>query len=184
MARGNVAQIDVLGLIAEYGSIRKAAAATGISKSTLYDQSRGLSGAATKTVQAVQAAVTDATKSLTNLIAGLAGGQQTQYREAAKTVARQQRSDPALVQQQLTTLERIQRAAGTNADGTTAGPDLPARDSLDRPIRESQDAAYRDLLARYEAGQLGEGDYGRFQAYQLGSGSGGSGVDIAPLYPE
>lgn len=178
-ARGSVAQLDVLGLIAEYGSIRKAAAATGISKSTLYDQSRGSSGAAAKTVSAITSAVTDATKAFTGLIGGLAGGKPAEYRETAKSVARQNRQSPALVQQQIQTQTQIQAAAGTNADGSTSAH--PEFDSLGRRITDEQDDAYKQLLADYEAGTLDGDRYAKFAAYQLGSGSGGGSADIAPI---
>lgn len=189
MARSSpspVRQLDVLGLIAEYGSIRKAAEATGVPKSTLYDQSRGVTGALEKTVQAVGQAVGDVAKALGGLIGDLAGGKPAEYRETGKAVARQQRSQPEAIGQQLEDRRASMARVGLAPDGSSLPPppDMPSPDLTDsrgRPITPEQQQAYQELLAAYEAGELDADRYARFQGYQLGSGSGGTGVPIAPL---
>lgn len=178
-ATGNLTrQAEALGLIAEHGSVARAANAAGIARSTFWDLARGLSAGAAQTVEKLAGAVTDTVREVGNLIVDVAGGQQSRYVQTARSVSRQA---PERTAEQLQARRAQQTRAGLDVNGQPLPTERPTSDSQGRPITDRQNEKYEELLDLYSRGELDSDRYARFASYQLGSGSGGTDVPIEDL---
>lgn len=190
-----IGQLDMLAYVAFYGSERKAATALGISRGTVNDVARGRYEGGSKTVGAIAAATGEAVqttvKAISGLIRSLTGGDTSQTAATGRRLAADERKAPGTVQESAAQYQQRMAAQGLRPDGTSLPPpadipdgltERPETDSLGRPITDEQWANYQELQAAYDAGTLNRDQYERFVGYQLGSGDGGTGVPIAPLF--
>lgn len=172
-----LARLDVAGLIAAFGSERKAAAATGISRGTLNDIARGVRVASERVVQALESGVDAAIKAtgaaITELARDLGGGNVQASVAQARQLAAQQRSNPQAVADQLAARQARMARAGLRPNGESIPPpppDLPpppATDKLGRRITDGQRQAYERLKELHRNNDLNTNNYERFLRYQF-----------------
>jgi hypothetical protein len=194
-ARVTIDQELASALYAEYGTQARAAAAAGVPRSTFYDALIGrFEGRATpRTAGAVERAANElgdtVVGAIRGLIRSLAGGQASEAPRVTRQLAREQRGAPGVVRERAGVFQRGMAALGLTPQGTplpSPTADLPAVERpefnrLGRRITDGQWQAYQELEAARRAGTLNQEQYGRLLALHLGSGSGGTGVPIAPL---
>lgn len=186
-----LSQLDALAYIALYGSERKAAAATGVSRTVLNEAARGVREGGSKTVGTIAATVGDAMQATAQVVSGLiralGGADSSSARQTGLQLAREQRAAPGVVQERATQHQSLMARVGLAPSGETLPspnrPEIerPDFDKLGRPITDEQWANYQALQSEYEAGALSADRYERFVSMQLSSGSGGTGVPIADL---
>ena len=194
-ARVTIDQGIAAALYAEHGSQAAAARAAGVPRSTFYDALVGrFEGRTTeRTGGAIERAANELGNTVVGAIRGLirslSGGQASEAPRVTRQLARQQRGAPGTVREQASLFQRGMAALGLTPEGAalpSSTADLPAVERpefnrLGRRITDGQWKAYQELEAARRAGTLNQEQYGRLLALHLGSGSGGTGVPIAPL---
>lgn len=182
-----LSQADALAYIALYGSERKAARATGVSRTVLNEAARGVREGGSKTVGKIAAAVGDAVqetaKALSGLIQSLAGGQPGQVAPTGRRLVSEGRAAPGTLETRASEFQAQMARQGLNPDGTSAAPpapqtprERPEKDRLGRRITDEQWANYQALQDAYDAGSLSADQYERFAAMQLGGTVGPSSI--------